>query len=197
LLAQGVQALVGFEFGWLFRIVERERLILSGSLELSNADLTVINVLNWLEGILEGAHGPDNSIVVPSNSLRGSGGLHLGYALSQLFGLRAGGFLGVGEGFDRRGDSGWHWEVEGAVDLNLYPKTSVPMGFVLGGEISSFPETGDDLSQKSTRGFLRIAYTGRPDFVVGVDLSVERIPLSFLDHAIVTNSAAIELRYYF
>ena len=73
LLAQGITANTGFEIGWLFKLAQGRRTMLSGTLNLWNNSTTVVNLLDWAEGLVDGVQVPLTR-TVPST--RGGGLKH-------------------------------------------------------------------------------------------------------------------------
>jgi hypothetical protein len=75
LLSQGITAATGFEFGWLFKLMRKDNTMLSLSLNLENGSATIINLLDYINKIIEGDYTYNNSLVNKVQSLRGGTGL--------------------------------------------------------------------------------------------------------------------------
>lgn len=197
LLSEGATMLSGLELGWIIRLVENDKIALSATANVWNNSFTGINVFDWVEGIIN-----DERVDLVRNtpSVRGGGGARFAWAPNDLFGVLARTDLSYGESI-RRGEDQVMYKLAGAGELNLNDRYSVPLGFALGFELNNAPSDGDDFTQKANRGFFRVAYTGRDDFLIGLDFGLARL----IDEAreegrdtdLTTNNVSFRLRYYF
>jgi hypothetical protein len=193
LLASGVTAATEFELGWLIKLLRGDRAMLSGSLNINNGDVTAINVLRFVEDIIDDQPA---SLIRTTPSLRGGGGLRFAYGLSPLFGFTVFGDLGYGESVDSRAASDWYYEVGGGVSLNLNGSTSVPLGFSLGYKAQSLP-VSSDIDNDIAEVLFRIAYTGRDDFSISVDINYGDLPVTGLREDGRLGTMRLNMRYYF
>jgi hypothetical protein len=196
LLSSGATVLSGFELGWLIKLVESDKVALSATANLWNNSFTGINLLDWVDGIIE---DEPVDLVRSVPSVRGGGGLRFAWAASDLVGVLATTELGLGESVARRGEDQVSFKLGGAVDFDLYARTSVPIGFAVGFDLTNSPREGSDLTDTRTGGFLRLAYTGRDDFLLALDTGLSR--LSTVEDAteddVSTGSIVLNMRYYF
>lgn len=196
LLSSGATVLTGFELGWLIKLVENEKVALSATANLWNNSFTGINLLDWVDGIIE---DQPVDLVRKVPSVRGGGGLRFAWAASDLVGVLATSELGLGESIARRGEDQVSFKVAAAVDLDLYARTSVPLGFAVGFDATNSPREGTDLTDTRSAGFLRVAYTGRDDFLLALDMGFSR--LSTIEDAteddVSSGSLVLNMRYYF
>ncbi len=130
-------------------------------------------------------------------SLRGGGGLRFAWGASPFLGLTLQGDVGYGESVERTADDQFYVDLGGALDFDFSAIGRVPIGVVLGSKIDSFPESGSDVAHDVTTGLVRVAYNGRPEFVVAVDLTLEQYNSKALDQNVRFGSLGINLRYYF
>jgi hypothetical protein len=192
-LASGVTAASGFELGWLFKLLRSERAMLSGSLNINNGDVTAINVLRFVEGII---NDEPASLVRTTPSLRGGGGLSFAYGLSPLLGFTVYGEAGYGETIDRNAGSDWYYDAGGGVSLNLQDRTAVPLGVSLGFRARSLPVSGE-VDGDVASVLLRLAYTGRDDFIISLDLNYGDLPTTGIRDNARLSAVRLSLRYYF
>ena len=196
LLSQGATVLTGFELGWVVRVVETDKIGLSATANVWNNSFTGINLLDWVEGIVD-----DEPVDLVQNtpSVRGGGGLRFAWAASQLFGVTANTLVGFGESRARRGENSVSYTLAAGVDLDLYQRYSVPLGFALGTEFNNAPREGDEFADRANRVNFRIAYTGREDFLIALQLGWSQ--LSFIedteDDNVSTGALSLNTRYYF
>ena len=193
LLSSGVTASTGFELGWVVKLARSERAMLSASLDVSSNNTTIIDVLGFVEDVVDGVPA---ELVRKTPSVRGGGGLRFAYGVSPLFGFTAFASGGYGESIDRRAENEVFWRFGGSADFDLNPKTAVPVGIVLGGLFDTFPEGGEDLSSNVWVGMVRLEYTGREDLGMGLVLTNERLNSKSLG-TLGVSSVAVDLRYFF
>ena len=193
LLASGVTAANEFQLGWLIKLLRSERAMLSGSLNINNGDVTAINVLRFVEDIIDDQPA---SLIRTTPSLRGGGGLRFAYGLSPLFGFTVFGELGYGESVDRNAASDWYYKAGGGLSLNLNGRTSVPLGFSVGFRGESLPVAAD-IDNDIVELLFRIAYTGREDFSISIDVNYGDLPATGLRGNPRLATLRLNLRYYF
>ena len=173
--------------------------MLSGTLNIWNNSGTVINIADFVQDIIDnGELRPGNELVRSRPFLRGGGGLRFVWAASELLGVNLIGETAYGESVDRREENKFYFKLGGSVDFDLASKTRVPIGFALGHTFNSFPTAADNtLDGRIQNSFLRIAYTGRDDFQVSLDMTWTRFPLKDLDQTLNGGLTLINMRYYF
>jgi len=192
LLASGVTAATGFEFGWLVRLFHSEKTQLTGTLDIASNSFTGINVTRFVEDIIEGRPA---SLVRSAPTMRGAGGLRFAWGVSPFFGLTALAESGYGESVDRSDDDRFHVKAGATVDFDFLAISSVPIGVLLGGRFSTV-QIEDD-SDEVYGGLIRIAYNGRSDFIIGLDIGFDLADSKSLDQTLNLGSVGINLRYYF
>jgi len=200
LLSTGISTFIGFELGWLFRLHETERTLLSGTASMKNSSVTLINLLDWAERVIEdGGFAPGNSLANTTPSLRGAVGVRYAIGQNDLVGYAIAVETGFGETPDRSETGQWFLALDGNVSFNLRERTDVPIGFTTGITYSSFPLIDSDMTTEAYGVLLGVGYTGREDFSATLDMGFGRIPLksgSFTD-TVQTASAVISLRFFF
>jgi hypothetical protein len=194
LLSEGVTAAMGFDFGWLFRLRQGDRSLLSGSIEFGNHQTTAISISGFVKDIIAGV---DASLVRTSPSMRGSGGLRYAHGFSELIGMGVSGDVGYGESPSRARDDSWFYRIGAKVDFNLRYPVGVPLGFVTGAQYESAPQDHAEFADGVYGLLLRIAYTGTDDLAVGLQLTFERVPTHESDQNLRFNSANFDMRYFF
>jgi len=196
LLSEGATVLTGFELGWLFKLVENEKVALSGTANVWNNGFTGVNLLNWVQGIVD---DEPVELVRSVPSVRAGGGLRFAWAASDLIGVSARSEVGLGESIARRGEDQTSFLLSGALDVDLNARTSVPLGLVVGFETNNSPREGSELTDRVSRGLFRVAYTGREDFVIAADIKFNRLSIddSTTEDNVSTAGFSLNMRYYF
>jgi len=198
LISQGVTLFSVFELGWLIRIEESDRFLLSGSFGIRNSSMTDVYLQRFIEGIVEnGRITPANKLVQTTPTLRGVAGLHGAYAITDLVGLTFNGDLDYGESADRFSTAEWSYGLAAAVDFNLLRSTGTPAGFIIGVETHSLA-MGQQVGSESTLTFFgRIGYTGSKEFSFGLDLGYEMTHVRGVEDRQGFLSALVDTRLYF
>jgi hypothetical protein len=198
LISQGVTLLSSFDLGWLFRLHQSDGYLLSGSLSVTNSDMTDVYLQRFVDGIIEnGRIIPGNRLVQTTPTLRGKAGLHGAYAVSDLVGLSVVGDLGYGESADRSSPDDWSYSIAAAADFNLHSQNGPPVGFVIGVQTRSNPMGTIGGHGTALTFFGRIGYTGSQEFSLGLDLGYELMPVRGLEERAGFISALIDTRLYF
>jgi len=194
LLASGVTANTGFEFGWLFKISEGEKTALSATLNLWNNSVTVVDFLGFVDGVV---NPPSQPLVKTVPSTRGGGGLRYAWAASDLVGFIFKSETGMGESVDRSNSDEWFFNFAAAADFDLKTKSDVPLGLALGYKIDTFPEQGEDLANAKHDLVFRISYTGTTDFLLSLDFNYGWFKVKESTESAMFTSTLLNLRYYF
>jgi hypothetical protein len=198
LISQGVTLFSNFDLGWLFRMHQSERFLLSSSLGITNTALTDVYLQRFIGGIIEnGRIMPGNKLIQTVPTLRGRAGLHGAYAISDVTGLTFAGYLSFGESADRDSPDQWSYSLTAAADFNLCSHNGPPLGFVIGARTQSNP-LGSPAGHGTTQTFFgRIGYTGSREFSLGLDLGYELTGVRGLEDKQGYLSALVDTRLYF
>lgn len=193
ILAQGLTTNFSFDLGAGVRLLEGESASLAAGGSIKRDDATVIDFRNWVEGIL---NDEDTPLVGKRPSTRYGLDLRGAWAPAHWIGLQAYAGLSRGKNLEPEQETDWFNSMGASADFDLLSVSSIPIGFVLGGRRDTFPRSANDLADAIYGALLRIAYTGRSDFIVAVDLTMDRIPLREGD-PIRAGAAQFSTRYFF
>jgi len=195
LVADGVRASLGYEFGWLLRLFHSDRVLLSGDLFLTNHTFTTVDLQGFVDDILA---GDPAALVRSSPSVRGGGGLRLGWGVSRLFGLTAVTELAYGESLLQGQANQWTFGAGVTADFDLNAVTPVPLGIAFGGRVDRYPRIGDNTDNALISTALTIAYNGHRDFLIGIESRVERFRLiRDSPSTVFGKSIALTTQYFF
>lgn len=198
LLAQGVSLFTGLEVGWLARVYETDRHVLSTSVSLSNSSSTIVDLYSFVNRIIEdGGLEPDNTLVRDVPRLSGGADLRYAFAASEMIGIQANGKAIYGETAERRASNQWSYVLGAVLHLDLYARTRLPLGFALGYKHVTVPDPVDGDIAGRHSFLLNTSYTGRPDFTFGLDFQYERVPMPGFDEDANVFSLLASLWYYF
>lgn len=192
LLAEGVTLSTGFEIGWMFRVFRSERVTVAATAQVWNNNLTGLNIFDYLQGVIDTTDVP---LVRRTPILRGGGSLRFAWAANAWFGVTATGEFSYGESADRTENNSASSKLALAGSLDLGPLIDIPIGIVLAGDNVFSPDTALEDVSDARRMQLRIAYAGRRDFLIALDLTASRTPLRGV--TVTGKSATVSMRYYF
>jgi hypothetical protein len=175
ILAEGFTSINSFNIGWKIRLLERKKAKLSTTFGISNYNGTFLSIRKFVEDIID--NQPFPSLVTNTPALNGILGFHFAYGISQLFGLNINYLNSIGESLERN-KTAYYFSFNPGIDLNLYQRHNIPLGFSLAYVLSSRPEQVYRESGYSNSINFRIGYTGTNDFVIGIQASYTTIPVS-------------------
>jgi hypothetical protein len=198
LLTQGVNALTGFQLGWLFRLWQTERHILSLSADVNKSSAAIIDIYNFLkEAIEEGGIDEQNKIISDTPIITTALGLRYAYAISDMFGLAAIGRVSYGESLRREESAKFYHSLGFTLHIDLKNTEDIPLGFVTGYRHSAAPEGGDDSFSDAQAVLFNISYTGRDDLNIGLDIQYQQLPMMGYDDRVEFLTGQISITYYF
>jgi len=197
LLSQGITAATGFEFGWLFKLMKKDNTMLSLSLSLENSGATIINLLDFINRIIDDDFSYNNSLVNNVQSVRGGSGLRFAWSVSKLLGFYATGELLYGQSVEVRGDSRFFYNIGGVLDFDLNAVSDLPFGILVGYSQTNLQSSGDITTGDLNTFFFRIGYNKTSDLSIGIESSFNKIPVKSVDQTLNAGLTKIMLRYYF
>ena len=177
LLASGLSAGSGFGLGWEFRLAESDRSMFSASVSAERTAITLIDVAAFVDD-------PDLGLSRTVTPLFGVVDARYAYGVNDFIGLSASASIGFGENPREDYDSHAFWKLGGVASFNLSQRYDTPLGFALGVRTSSYPVSVENADGNALAGLLSVAYMGRPDFALSLDIAYERVPIDYEDVAI-------------
>ena len=195
LVAEGVSVTTGFEFGWLARIHQTPKTMLSGSLGVINQTVTVVDVKRFAEDVANGV--PNAALVDNVPTVRTAAGLRYAWAISRPVGLTLLAEGSYGEPIDRDESDSWESQLGASVDFDAGAAWGIPVGAALAFRRSSLPvlSTADNGGVSET--VLRLAYNAKPDFLISLDILGVFGRENSRNKPVWAGGAAIGMRYYF
>jgi hypothetical protein len=192
LVAEGVTLSTAFDIGWMFKFLETDRIAISATAQVTKGSFTGMNLFSFIEGVIDSQPVP---LVQKVPTLWVGPGLRFAWAANTWLGVTANGRLMYGEGADRTKASSAFWTLSAGASLDFASLINVPVGLVLAAQMAADDPNGES-NNTSRSGLLRIAYTGRDDFVVALDISSLHTTL-FSGTTVDIGATKISMRYYF
>jgi hypothetical protein len=177
----------------MFRLVQTERFQLAGTAQVWSDNFTVVSLADWADGILSGENVP---LVRKAPVVRTGGGVRMAWAITEWLGALGTGEIGYGESAAVEPENEWFKTFGAGLSVDLDSLWQVPVGLGFGYRRDTFPRLAGTPEQASHAGILRVAYTGRDDFLVSLDSGSWRSTLlDGQDLTVVTTG--LTLRYFF
>jgi hypothetical protein len=171
ILTEGINLGTSFDFGWIVRVFESKKFMLSSTLAVSNQSITVFNLYDYIQKIVQnGEITSDNKMVKSTNITAGGLGLNTAFAFSRTFGCI--GKLSFGYGETLTGANRGYFDAGISFDANLEPKVKIPVGFALGYDWNNFSQADVSITNPQNVIF-KVSYTGRKDFDLGVEMNAQ------------------------
>lgn len=195
ILVDGLNTFGGGSVGWDFRLVKNKEFQMSGSLFVKNIYGSFIDVIGYVNDIIDDVPNPAvvKNIPVLNVGFGGQGA----WAINQTYGLQFGADVSFGESFER-GEHSIFSSANIAGDMDLMPKKRIPLGFAVGYMLSSNPE--DTYLEFIYSNILsgKIAYTGSSDFDLGLQISASNVKVkSALQNTPIIIKSQLDFKFYF
>ena len=199
MLFQGVTGVVGAGLGTTVRILEREKVYLAAVGDVVWNNGYFVTPLDWVRDVIDNGLGNDSSsLVANASNLVASGGARLAYSPHRAWGFTALAEFGFSEPFrEDVGKTRGLARFGGTIGYDFGASTPLPIGLLGGFRWENFTYGGDDIADRTWRGFFGISYTGRADFNVGVEMSFARLTQRDSSQNIDSGQVRVALRYYF
>lgn len=194
MLSQGVNTFSSFRIGWLVKLAEGEKDMLSASLHINNYTANFIDFGGFIQDIIDGDRNASISRTVPI--LNGIIGLRYAHGFNEIFGIQGFGDLGYGDSY-MRGESTFNYQIGGLFDINLATTTKVPLGFGIFYNLTARPDLVQVPDKYATNGGLNISYTAAPHFNLSLELSRLRVPVPNVEDKVNSTSFFISTKYFF
>jgi len=169
--------------------------MLSGSLGVTSQNLTVIDVRQFTEDVIDGV--PDPSLVDDVPAVRSTAGLRFAWAASRPVGVTLLLEGSYGETPRRDKAESWEYGMGGSVDFDAGAAWNVPIGIALAYRQTSLPVVTTTDNGNVSETVLRLAYNGKPDFLIALDVMGVLDRENLEADSVWAGGAAFSLRYYF
>jgi len=221
--AEGLSTVYGFNVGTTAGVVQTERFQLSAALDYGSSSLFGTKPLTYLRNVADeiervidsiAASGtPIDSIVVDSvldaidlspfsvvesgSSSRTAVGVRMAYAAAPWIGFTASLQTGVGDLIGESSTEHGIIDVAGSASIDLSRLWKVPIGIALAARYQNFnARASDDVTGLTTVSTF-IAYTGKRDLALGLELTSAQLGQPSTDQKISVGRAALSITYYF
>jgi len=195
LVSEGVNVTTGLELGWLVRLRETDRTALAATLDFTRQTLTLIDVRQFAEDVVNGE--PDASLIDDVPTVRTTGGLRFAWAASRPVGVTLLVEGSYGQSPRRDEVDSWEYGLGASVDIDGAPAWGVPIGLAFAYRQTSLPVLTRTDNGNVRQTLMRIAYTGKPDFLIALDVTGVLDRENLEAESVWAGGAAFSLRYYF
>ena len=162
--------------------------------ELQNHDGNFINIFGFIQDIINDHPNPKIKSNVPVLTV--GSGLRWAYGINDLVGISASTEFAYGETYIR-GVNGLAFIAGAEIDLDFYPRYSVPIGFIANYNITSKPEFVYVNVSFAHVLKAKLAYTKANDFSLGIEYSLMLVPMPKVEKSPSVYMIALSNRFYF
>ncbi len=172
-LAQGVTGTYGMSLGGIARILQTEKVILSGALDFSRTDVIGLDPYGFVQRVIDDGLGNDNNDLVASGSAYSTRVTVLsGWAPKDWLGIN--GYVEGGRGEYSEADSETLIGGGAAIGTDLKNLDLIPVGVQLLARTSAVTGGGADIANRTWTYGLGLFYTGWEEFSIGFEASMNR-----------------------
>ncbi|MCX6140510.1 MAG: hypothetical protein NTX15_06760 [Candidatus Kapabacteria bacterium] len=198
LFYQGVNTATTFNLGWKVKVIETERFLGTLSLDLTNGNVAVIDVNQWVRGIIDSqAVISQNPLIQTKPALFTGLTARSAYAINETFGATA--FIEAiyGEAIVRGGSAGVFFNAGFSLNSDLRLVTDVPLALTAGVVYRQTPSVEDSESSSSlVTGSLRFGYSGTQNFSFGLQFNGQYGDVGGEKQAFFIGGA-LDMRFYY
>ncbi len=169
-IAHGVTSTTAFEFGWMLRLYQSTKSQLSASLGIENANVSAINILSVIRGVIDNPDTTNFSLSKTKNPLYGRAGLRFAYAFNDIIGIRANISSLFGESI-LSDKNAWKFNAGILGSFNFTKSYNVPVSVNLGYLTQMFTLFEEQIDEKVNSIMFKLAYTGREDYNIGLEIN--------------------------
>jgi hypothetical protein len=192
ILTQGVTAQAGFNAGTTFLLWNNDRVAVSGVADLNIGNVLRIDLVRFLEDLAD--FGPRAASLVQQDDGAVMGaGVCAAWALSSWAGIH-GSLEGGYRNTLRSSEGGVTLDVAGSMDFAQ--RGGTPLGMIFRFDLDTLRIAGDNVGTTLGAG-IELLYTGREEFLLGIDLGWQRTPLTEPKVTLNGTQFALTARYYF
>jgi hypothetical protein len=170
ILAQGVSGAYVFSFGGTARILQTEKVILSGALDFSNSQLVGVDPFGFASSVIEDGLEADNDLVATEDSYNGKIGALVGWAPKDWLGLT--GLLEGGRGKISSDNASVSMGGGATIGVDFKSLDFIPIGIHLLGKTDAFSQTSADLTDRIWTYGAGISYRGWDDFSLSMETTM-------------------------
>ncbi len=195
--AQGVMWSFAGGLGATARVWGAERAALAVSADVVLGTAYTINILDYVEDIIEGGWDEESSLLSESNTSHGRLGLAGAWAPKRWLGVTASVDWAWADG---SGDRSWDDRKlggSGTVGIDFKELDAVPVGVRVAFSSQPIGQGGTGPADDIRSYGVGVFYTGRQDLSIGVDAISLRVPLIDSDAKTDALQFSIDMRYYF
>jgi hypothetical protein len=199
ILANGVTSITGFEFGWMLRLWQNKKNILTGTISINNSDVSALNLSRFIKDIIANPDSNRIPLREARNLLNGGAGLRYAHTFSDMAGLRAFVSASYGESMLKGNKHVWKFDSGILGSLNFSRSHNIPFGINLGYSIQKFALFEGQQEDNTYSILLKLAYTGREEYNIGMEFTHIRTaaPLIKGENTLEYVASSFVMVYYF
>ncbi len=194
-LAQGVTGSFVWGLGATARILQSEKVILSGAVDFGRTDLVGLDPFGFAQKVIEDSlEVGENNLVGTAEAVSAVASVRAGWAPAPWIGVT--GVLEAGYGDVTVSSSEVLTGGGVTVGIDLKSLGVIPLGFQLSAETDAFSAGGADLAARSWSYGLGVFYTGWDDFSISLETAMSLLDRRDVEDDFEAFIATFNLRYW-
>jgi hypothetical protein len=193
LFIEGINTVNEFDLGWVIKVYQHEKHIISTHFSINNVTAKFMSFENVF-----GNFTTDSTVAISQTipSLIGAVGVRYVWAPNSLIGIGLLSEISYGEALTRC-KTRFFFKLGPRIDIDFSSKTRIPLGIALNYYITTSPAYAQ-VQEKNTRLLkMKLAYIGANDFILGMSAAWGSIPVSSTDSNLNAFFGSLELNYFF
>lgn len=208
LIAEGLNAGYEVSLGATAQLMRTSRVVVSAVGDFSSDKLFAMDPFGFAQTIVDRCREAGTivdcdleledgeELVVSGSTSSFSGGLRAAYSPSAWLGLLGRAEIGTSKRIDESSQAVGDFGIAASVDAD--PLWNIPLGLLVSLNAQSFGGRGDRVAEAATRYGLGLFYTGRSEFLVGLEATFGSVDLAGEDAGSVQSAAAVfRIEYIF
>ena len=199
ILAHGVTSITGFEFGWMLKLWQDNKNALAGVLSINNSTVSRINLADFIKEIINDPEWSSTSLSESRSLLEGLTGIRYAHSFNDMVGIQAFTYAAYGESIMKYYKNVWKFDSGILGSFNFRRSHGIPVGINLGFSIQKFALFEKQQEDNTNSIFLKLAYTGRDEYSIGLELTYIRTiaPLIKTENTLEYLATSFVMVYYF
>lgn len=193
LFIEGINTVNEFDLGWVMKVYQNEKHIISTHFSINNVTAKFMSFENVIGNITT-----DSTVALSQTipSLIGAVGVRYAWVPNSIIGIGLLSEISYGEALTRS-KTRFFFKLGPRIDIDLSSKTRIPLGIALNYYITTSPAFAQVKERNTQLLKLKLAYIGANDFIMGLGFAWGKIPVNSTDRNLNASFGSLELNYFF
>jgi hypothetical protein len=193
---QGISAAATTSVGLIFKLVENDKLSLSGGIDLNTSSLTYVDLAGKFEDLINDSSST-TQVINNYELLAGNLGFRFAFKYNEIFGLLANASVIFGEIYARDSQNEFNWKFGSLLSIDLRNWINIPFGIGIGGTAVSNDWQYSENNKPVYTANLNISFMNKNDFSIGLENYIQIVYQHRFEETYNFHYTKIYLSYYF